>query len=71
MEKQDYVLYFGRFSKEKGVETFAKACKALPDISFVAAGSGPLEGKLAGIPNLKMWASSRARRSKSSSPGQG
>lgn len=53
VEKQDYVLYFGRFSKEKGVETFAKACKALPDISFVAAGSGPLEGELAGIPNLK------------------
>ena len=53
VEKQDYVLYFGRFAKEKGVETFAKACKALPDIPFVAAGSGPLEGELAGIPNLK------------------
>ena len=53
VEKEDYVLYFGRFSKEKGVETFAKACKALPDIPFVAAGSGPLEGELAGIPNLK------------------
>ena len=43
VEKQDYVFYFGRFSKEKGVETFAKACKALPDIPFVAAGSGPLD----------------------------
>lgn len=53
VEKQDYVLYFGRFSKEKGIETFAEACKALPDIPFVAAGSGPLEGELAGIPNLK------------------
>lgn len=53
VEKQDYVLYFGRFSKEKGVGTFVKACKALPDIPFVAAGSGPLEGELAGIPNLK------------------
>ena len=53
VEKQDYVLYFGRFAKEKGIETFLKACKALPDIPFVAAGSGPLEGELAGIPNLK------------------
>lgn len=41
VEKQDYVLYFGRFAKEKGVETFAKACKALPDIPFVAAGQRP------------------------------
>ena len=53
VEKQDYVLYFGRFSKEKGVGTFVEACKALPDIPFVAAGSGPLEGELAGIQNLK------------------
>ena len=53
VEKQNYVLYFGRFAKEKGIETFLKACKALPDIPFVAAGSGPLEGELAGIQNLK------------------
>lgn len=53
VEKQNYVLYFGRFAKEKGIETFLKACKALPDILFVAAGSGPLEGELAGIQNLK------------------
>ena len=53
VEKQNYVLYFGRFAKEKGIETFLKACKALQDIPFVAAGSGPLEGELAGIPNLK------------------
>lgn len=66
VEKQNYVLYFGRFAKEKGIETFLKACKALPDIPFVAAGSGPLEGELAGIPNLKMWGSSRARPSKNS-----
>ena len=61
VEKQNYVLYFGRFAKEKGIETFLKACKALPDIPFVAAGSGPLEGELAGIQNLKMWGSSRAK----------
>lgn len=53
VEKQDYVLYFGRYAKEKGIDTFLKACKALPEISFVAAGGGSLEGELEGIPNLK------------------
>lgn len=39
----DYVLYFGRFSEEKGIATLLKACKALPQIPFVFAGTGPLE----------------------------
>lgn len=39
----DYVLYFGRFSEEKGIATLLKACKALPEIPFVFAGTGPLE----------------------------
>lgn len=39
----DYVLYFGRFSEEKGIVTLLKACKALPEIPFVFAGTGPLE----------------------------
>ena len=52
-EKQDYVLYFGRFSREKGIDTLLKVCKALPDIPFVFAGTGPLEGKIAGVPNIK------------------
>lgn len=39
----DYVLYFGRFSREKGIETLLKACRALPEIPFVFAGTGPLE----------------------------
>lgn len=39
----DYVLYFGRFSEEKGIGTLLDACKALPEIPFVFAGSGPLE----------------------------
>ena len=52
-EKQDYVLYFGRFSREKGIATLLKVCKALPDIPFVFAGTGPLEGEIAGVPNIK------------------
>lgn len=52
-EKQDYVLYFGRFSREKGVQTLMDVCKSLPHISFVFAGSGPLEGELSQIPNIR------------------
>ena len=52
-EKQDYVLYFGRFSREKGIDTLLKAARALPEIPFVFAGTGPLEGEIAGIPNIK------------------
>ena len=52
-EKKDYVLYFGRFSMEKGIETMLRACRALPDIPFVFAGSGPLEEQVNGIENVK------------------
>ena len=52
-EKQDYVLYFGRFSREKGIDTLLKAARALPEIPFIFAGTGPLEGEIAGIPNIK------------------
>lgn len=51
--KQDYVLYFGRFSKEKGIETLLEVCKALPEVQFVFAGTGPLEGELADFPNVR------------------
>lgn len=40
---QPYVLYFGRFSKEKGIETLLKVCRELSVIPFVFAGNGPLE----------------------------
>ncbi len=42
-EKKDYVLYFGRYSEEKGVNTLLKVADTLPDVKFVFAGSGPLE----------------------------
>ncbi|MBQ3257694.1 MAG: glycosyltransferase [Oscillospiraceae bacterium] len=50
--KKDYVLYFGRYSIEKGIGTLLKAAKELPDIPFVFAGSGPLEAELEGVPNV-------------------
>lgn len=53
VEKKDYVLYFGRYSQEKGIETLVQVARDLPDISFVFAGSGPLEGLLEGAANIK------------------
>ena len=52
-EKKDYVLYFGRYGQEKGIDTLLSACRALPEIPFVFAGSGPLEERLKDIPNLE------------------
>lgn len=51
--KKDYVLYFGRFSEEKGIRTLISACKELPNIQFIFAGSGPLEERINGINNIK------------------
>ena len=36
--KGEYVLYFGRYSEEKGIKTIIEAAKKLPDIPFVFAG---------------------------------
>ncbi len=49
----DYVLYFGRFSQEKGIGTLLAACKALPEIPFVFAGSGPLEEQVNRVKNVE------------------
>lgn len=52
-QKKDYVLYFGRFSEEKGIGTLLKVCKELPEINFIFAGTGPLEDAVNGIKNIK------------------
>lgn len=52
--KQDYVLYFGRFSEEKGLLTLIKACRQLPFVQFVFAGAGPLEKEVPAAENVKM-----------------
>lgn len=52
-EKKDYILYFGRFSEEKGIGTLIKVCKQLPDVKFIFAGSGPLEEKVNAISNIE------------------
>lgn len=52
-DKGDYVLYFGRYSEEKGVRLLLEAARALPETPFVFAGKGPLEGELQGVPNIR------------------
>ena len=53
VKKEDYVLYFGRFSEEKGIKTLLKACEKLNDIPFVFAGKGPLENEVNQLRNVK------------------
>lgn len=52
-QKQDYVLYFGRFSQEKGIGTLVEAARELPHVRFVFAGTGPLEDTLVGVSNIE------------------
>ncbi len=52
-EKRRYVLYFGRFSEEKGIRTLLKAAGELPEIPFVFAGKGELEEQVNALPNIR------------------
>ena len=51
--KGKYVIYFGRFSWEKGVGTLIEAAKLLPDIPFVFAGRGEYEEQMKDVPNIE------------------
>lgn len=53
IRKKDYVLYFGRYSEEKGVKALLKVCSRLPYITFVFAGDGPLKEEIAQYSNIK------------------
>ena len=53
VEKKEYVIYFGRFSEEKGINTLIEVCKMLPDIPFIFAGTGPLENRIQGVSNIR------------------
>lgn len=52
--KEPYILFMGRLSKEKGIELLAETARALPDYPFVVAGSGPDDACLQGIPNVEL-----------------
>lgn len=51
--KKDYVLYFGRYSKEKGLITLLEAVKKISNINFVFAGDGELLDNIKEISNIK------------------
>ena len=51
-EKEEYVVYFGRYSEEKGIGLLLQICAELPDISFVFAGDGPLKGEIRKVDNI-------------------
>lgn len=53
VSKKDYVLYFGRFSAEKGIDTLIRVCKELQNIQFIFAGTGPLEEAINSVSNIK------------------
>lgn len=52
-KKGRYILYFGRYSEEKGIRMLLNVCRELEDISFVFAGGGPLEHLIDGMKNVK------------------
>ena len=51
--KKNYVIYFGRYSKEKGVETLLEVCRDLKDIPFVFAGKGELGEEVGKAVNIE------------------
>ncbi|MDO4332420.1 MAG: glycosyltransferase family 4 protein [Eubacteriales bacterium] len=53
MPKKDYVLYFGRYSLEKGIGTLLQVCRSLPQISFIFAGDGPLAEQVNAVSNIR------------------
>lgn len=54
LKVDSYIVFVGRLSKEKGIENIAETAKLLPQHTFVVAGSGPDEGMLKDIPNIKL-----------------
>ena len=45
-----YVLYFGRYSWEKGMGTLLSACEMLPEVDFVFAGKGEYKEAIDNLP---------------------
>ena len=51
--KEDYILYFGRLSEEKGLLELIDAMKQLPNIKLKIAGTGPLENVIKSKDNIE------------------
>lgn len=52
-KKENYIVYFGRYSEEKGIKTLLEVCRELPEIPFVFAGGGPLDKEVGKISNIQ------------------
>jgi glycosyltransferase involved in cell wall biosynthesis len=50
--ENSYVLYFGRYAPEKGLNTLLNVVLRLPEIPFVFAGSGPMEHEVRELDNI-------------------
>lgn len=50
---ENYVLYFGRYSEEKGISNLVKSAKELGNIPFVFAGKGELESEVNSADNIE------------------
>ena len=50
--REDYFLYIGRLSKEKGISTLLEAFKNLPNKKLLVAGDGPEKSILMGHDNI-------------------
>ncbi len=53
-ECENYIVFAGRLSKEKGVELLAQTAKLLPEYTFMVAGDGPDKNLLENIENVKL-----------------
>ena len=53
VEKKEYVFFFGRYSREKGVRTLIEAAKQLPEIPFIFAGNGEYESEMVAVDNIQ------------------
>lgn len=53
VDKKEQVLYFGRISEEKGINTLLQAIGHLKNIKFIFAGAGPLSEELKKYPNIE------------------
>lgn len=46
IQKGNYLFYYGRITKEKGIQTLIEAMKEFPDVQLIVAGTGPILEKL-------------------------
>ena len=51
LNKENYIIYFGKLCKEKGSDTLIEVAKQLPNINFKFVGYGPYEEVLSKLDN--------------------